>query len=444
MKTAEHTRQPPTSFRLHATGQNIVVSRKTDSLSISVDGVPVYYFDLAGRLLGCYLSNGHHYRRGLDNRLLDKWHEAGLPHGVRRVRRDVGLEGKREIVGDAYSQVRLTLEAIVDEEVDWARQKPSNDHLEGMVSALESAAHKGYDSLEEDGVEFRSIYSPVGILPPDQYMAVVVQATEGCSHNTCTFCDFYHHDGQNTEFSIKTPDEFQEHIRAIKEFLGDSVLTRRSAFIADGNALVIPQSKLLKLMDVLELEFERIPSGLPPGAQRRYRAENPGHVEGYFSFLDGFSALKKSVSDFEELRGRCLKRVYVGLESGDDELLEWLGKPATVQQTVDAVATMKSAGLAVGVIVMIGPGGHFFSEQHTRGTIDAVREMALDSGDLLYLSEFVNHPGLKYEQLALEKGVRDLKNDEMLEQQETIRAALALRGSDGPKIARYDIKEFVY
>ena len=96
------------------------------------------------------------------------------------------------------------------------------------------------------------------------------------------------------------------------------------------------------------------------------------------------------------------------------------------------------------MIVMIGPGGHFFSEQHTRGTIDAVREMALDSGDLLYLSEFVNHPGLKYEQLALEKGVRDLKNDEMLEQQETIRAALALRGSDGPKIARYDIKEFVY
>lgn len=71
-----------------------------------------------------------------------------------------------------------------------------------------------YDRLESDRERFLSVYSPVSILPPDQYLSLVLQATEGCHWNRCTFCDFY----SQTRFQIKSEEEFASHITVCSMF----------------------------------------------------------------------------------------------------------------------------------------------------------------------------------------------------------------------------------
>ena len=72
-----------------------------------------------------------------------------------------------------------------------------------------------------------------------------MQATHGCSHNACTFCTFY----QDIPFRIKSPDEFRSHVAGVLDFFGPALAMRRSIFLADANALVVPMPRLLALLE---------------------------------------------------------------------------------------------------------------------------------------------------------------------------------------------------
>ena len=113
-----------------------------------------------------------------------------------------------------------------------------------MQAALASLTRWDWASLEADRARFQQIYTPVGILPPDQYLALVLQATHGCSHNACTFCTFY----QDIPFRIKTPEQFRQHVAAVLDFFGPALAMRRSIFLADANALVAPMGRLRELL----------------------------------------------------------------------------------------------------------------------------------------------------------------------------------------------------
>jgi len=135
--------------------------------------------------------------------------------------------------------------------------------------------------------------------------------------------------------------------------------------------------------------------------------------------------------------------VYVGLESGHDPLLAFVRKPASRNQAVDTVRTIKDGGVSVGVIVMIGLGGQRFAAGHVSDTIAAVNDMRLGPDDLLFFSDLVEVPGTAYPQLAAAEGVRPLSLDERLEQLRAIREGLVFEGKP-PQFARYDVREFVY
>ncbi len=153
---------------------------------------------------------------------------------------------------------------------------------------------------QADAARYRQVYKPVGILPPDQYMALVLQVTEGCSFNTCTFCTFY----KDRPFRIKPLDEFKAHAEAVRDFLGGGLSLRRTIFLGDANALVTPMPRLLKLVEAVH---------------EVYDVEKMG---GIFAFLDGFSGEKKTSSDYRLLAERGLKRVYLGMESGNPGLAQ--------------------------------------------------------------------------------------------------------------------------
>jgi radical SAM superfamily enzyme YgiQ (UPF0313 family) len=254
-------------------------------------------------------------------------------------------------------------------------------------------------------------------------MAVVLQATEGCSFNTCTFCSFY----KDRPFRIKTPDEFRAHAEAVRDFLGRGLSLRRTLFLGDANAIVVPTERLLRLLDVVH---------------EVYDVERLG---GVYAFLDGFSGEKKTTADYQRLRQRGLKRVYIGLESGSPALLRLLRKPGAPADAVAAVRALKAAGVAVGIIILLGAGGQRYAAEHVRDSIAVLNAMQLDMDDILYFSELFTSEGTPYARDAVEAGLEPLSPADCAAQQAAIEAGLVFTTAQGtPHISRYDIREFIY
>lgn len=395
---------------------SISLSIKSNSLTISIErpeGSSVLSYDLHGRLWTALLRQVS-YRRGLNGKVVAKW----FANGLQRDRRWLSTAECDALLEDSQQIVRDLVQAISNGEAYLSTMlKPSD------IELLNKAAAFMPELAAQDKQHFEEIYKPVGILPPDQYMAVVLQLTEGCAFNTCTFCTFY----RDRPFRIKKPDEFQNHLRAIRNYLGEGLSLRRTIFLGDANALIVPMPQLSVLIEQVH---------------QVYDVEQMG---GIFAFLDGFSGEKKSQADYRLLAGLGLKRVYIGLESGDPDLLRFLRKPGEPSDAVAAVNSMKNAGISVGLIVLLGAGGHRFEQNHIRETIRVLNQMPLDADDLIYFSELIETEGMPYVQTAYAEHLLPLTPNERLRQGKIIEAGLRFSTAGGtPHISRYDIREFVY
>jgi radical SAM superfamily enzyme YgiQ (UPF0313 family) len=161
--------------------------------------------------------------------------------------------------------------------------------------------------------------------------------------------------------------------------------------------------------------------------------------------MDAFDVHRKSASDWLELAQRGLRRVYIGLESGDDDLLRFLRKPGCAADAASAVATLKDAGIAASVIVMTGIGGDRYAAGHVGQTIAALNAMPLAGGDIIYFSPFVEQAGSDYAYISRQSGIRPLTEPETAGQEAAIRAGLRPADPEhAPKCSRYDVREFVY
>jgi len=382
----------PVSIRIRPVAINLLVANPRVG-----NQQPSYSFDLSGRLIGAFVD-GVNYRRALDGRVLAKWPGSG------------GRE-RRWLPADEA-------DALLTHAHDLA------DGVAHVCSDPRLAVLSGWtaERRAEDVAAFRRIYQPVSILPPDQYLALVIQATEGCSYNRCTFCDFY----ENRPFRIKSPGELRTHISDVQAFFGPAIGLRRSLFLADANALVAPMSRVRSWLDVIDEAGVRRPGGI-------------------FSFMDAFDVGRKAVEEWFELAGRGLRRVYIGMESGDDALLQFLRKPGTASDVIEAVRTLKSAGVAVSVIIMTGVGGDRFARTHEVHTIAALNAMPLGKGDIVYFSPFFEQPGSEYGRLATAAGIKALSPGQIRAQEAALLAGIRSHSPAlGTQVSRYDIREFVY
>ncbi|MEI2689658.1 MAG: radical SAM protein [Anaerolineae bacterium] len=391
-------------------GRQASLLLRANAVNLLLDGEqPSFTFDLRGRLHGAF-HEGRNYRRSLDNRVLAKWTATSRGQKQRQRRWLASQEAQALLqrVHDLTTQLASTVAGA-----PWAVQE-----------AAASLARWDWAALEGDRARFQQIYSPVGILPPDQYLALVLQATHGCSHNACTFCTFY----RDVPFRIKTPDQFRQHLADVVDFFGPAIAMRRSIFLADANALVAPMPRLLALLDVQRSVFSAQSSPLP-----------------LFAFIDAFHAERKRVADWQELRARGLARVYIGMESGHDPLLRWLNKPGDAAAVLDAVTTLKAADLQASVILLLGVGGDRYADGHVRDSIALLNAMPLTRGDLIYFSDFVAQADAPYTRLAEAAGIAALPPTALRAQEEALRAGFVARDRQHPpQFARYDIGEFVY
>jgi hypothetical protein len=397
-------------------GRSLTISVKHNCLTLSLaaqDGSNVFSFDYTGRLWTAMLA-GISYRRGLNGKTVAKWaNKRG-----ERERRWLSASETSAVEGQARSAARELLLAIDAHQVHLAAPLPDAGRV-----GLARAAYQSQEDYQQDVRRYHEVYKPVGILPPDQYMAVVLQVTEGCSFNTCTFCDFY----RDRPFRIKQPADFLQHCEAVRDYLAEGLKLRRTIFLGDANALVVPMARLLPLMDIVH---------------QVYDVEALG---GMYAFLDGFSGERKTQTDYAELARRGLKRVYIGMESGNEALLQFLKKPGKSEDVLQSVQAMKAGGVAVGIIVLLGAGGRAYAHKHVEDTIALINRMNLDLDDIIYFSELIESENLAYVKDAYQAALKPLTSQERQAQADAIESRLVFSEAGGtPHISRYDIREFVY
>lgn len=397
-------------------GQRATLRLAADATTLAVGESRVSAWDLRGRPF-VLARERLTWRRALGGELLCK----GLDEGGTRVRGRVGAREGAPVVEAARHEAAQALAALDPADAEGRRRLES-------VWAMDTAA------LERDAAQFARVFGRVGILPPDQYLAAVVQLTEGCSWNACGFCQLY----RGVGFHVRTPAELAGHLAEVKGYFGPALALRRSVFLGAANALCVGTERLLPLLELVVEAFPVAPPDLVGGARRAWLEATPAAVGGLYSFVDAWSGQRRGPNEWRACARLGLRRVYVGLETGDAALLAALGKAGSPLDAVALVRDLRAAGIAAGVIVLLGAGGEAAFESHVRETAAVLTRMRLTSGDLLYLSDLIEPGGLAPSGGSLPPERCDDQRRALLS---------AWRPGDPahpPRVARYDLREFVY
>jgi radical SAM superfamily enzyme YgiQ (UPF0313 family) len=183
-------------------------------------------------------------------------------------------------------------------------------------------------------------YEGTMIRPPSEANSILLQVTLGCSHNKCTFCGTF----RGKRFNIKKDDIIFEDI----EFAREYCKRQDRLFICDGDAMIIPQKRLVKIL-------KRIKDRLP-------------WVTRVGLYANTKSIGMKTDEQLKELYDLGLTLAYMGLESGDDEILKLIQKGADSKKMIKMGKRLKQSGIKLSVTVIVGIGGPEKSIQHARQT----------------------------------------------------------------------------
>lgn len=412
-------------------GEDVCIALKPAIVSVRTGGNTVLTFDREGRLFSASISHCA-YRRGLDNRILVKDRRREAVQELQYLH--LTGQDRQEFLRRVHEKISSLWTALQERSVRfWPGTGPPVQVFREISSALERILSYDPARLEAEGRRFVSILRPPGMLPPDQILAVVLQLAEGCSWNRCSYCTLY----QDRPFRMKEAEDFAAHIREVKAFLGEGLALRRSVFLGDGNAMVLPQDRLLRVLDLINEEFWIAAADPPDPFLPQFT--------GIYAFMDPFSPPTRSPLDFEQLAQRGLRRVYIGVDTGQNGLLKFLGKPGSAEQAWRAICTAKEGGIRVGIIILLGAGGDLFYYSHVQETVNLLNALPLGEGDIIYFSPLVIHPGSAYADRTAETGIRPISPARLEEQREAIVQALRFTNPlRPPRLAPFDIRGFVY
>lgn len=238
--------------------------------------------------------------------------------------------------------------------------------------------------------EARHFDRPEIIRPPSEHRSYYLPLTSGCSNNTCAFCAYY-----GSKLALRSVDETKAEIDALALYLRHGVQVpgmpgivyyiahnwdRRRVFLQDGDALVYP---FPRLMEVLRHLGQAIPE-----------------IERVGTYATPQDILRRSVDELRQLKELKLGVVYMGVESGDEDVLRRIGKGVDYAQMVAAGRRAKEAGITLSVTVILGLGGVEGSERHALETARILTDIDPEYVGALVLTPVPGTPVFK----AVESG----------------------------------------
>jgi len=199
------------------------------------------------------------------------------------------------------------------------------------------------DTSESEGMH----YEGNCIRPPPEADSILLQVTLGCSHNKCAFCGTF----RDKRFRIKDNDLILKDIG----FASKHMKRRDQVFLMDGDALIIPQQRLMWILD-------RIREHLP-------------WVKRVGTYANTKSINLKSPKELSELREIGLGMVYLGVETGDDEIRKKINKGSSAKHCLEMGKKVKNADIALTVTLLLGIAGLEKSIDHAKATGELLSAM---------------------------------------------------------------------
>lgn len=179
--------------------------------------------------------------------------------------------------------------------------------------------------------------------PPSEAESLILPVTDGCSWNRCSFCEMY--TAPQKRFRPRDEAEVMESIKRCGALYGASVAR---VFLADGDAMTLSTRRLAAILEAIRREL--------PGVRRVSSYCLPRNVS------------RKSVAELRDLAALGLSLVYVGAESGDDEVLAKVEKGETFASTREALEKLGEAGIKRSVMILNGLGGAALSRGHAENS----------------------------------------------------------------------------
>lgn len=392
---------------------------KQGAFSLYFGDAPIYHFDLEGRWQRAYLRDRHFIRR------LD-----GAVHEVDRVREGANLVMRRKTLNPADARrVDEEIRVVADELLaDLAqgrgrRLDPPDDKAQPIgeselreflrrVTAWDAPAWQGFEE------RYRRAYNPLAFLPPDCPNAIVLQATCGDRDGRAFAA------GTNLDHGVRTPGEFQAHVRTVAELFGRRLAQTRSAFLAGSDVLRLPGTDVLAYLEILGREL---------------RDDDGPAIDDVHAFLDEF---QDPVIDLETLKAageRRLTRIALGVESGAPEVRRAYGKDWCDADLQAFAADAKAAGIELSVLTLVGAGGRGRRSEHVERTRRLIESLLLTRGDLVFLMDEreLSDPALA------PNGGEALDDAEWRDQLALLRQGLSSLRERGVKVVPYStIKQF--
>jgi radical SAM superfamily enzyme YgiQ (UPF0313 family) len=206
--------------------------------------------------------------------------------------------------------------------------------------------------------------------PPCESGSLIIQATVGCPHNQCEFCGMY----RTKKYRVRPLTEIKEDLEMARRVWREPC----SVFLADGNTIAMRTDDLVQVLDYVREAFPDVSRISCYGGAR---------------FIRG-----RKVEDLRRLAEHGLQIVYMGLESGDDEILRRVRKGATADDYVRAAQKLREAGILLSTYVLAGLGGRELTREHALGSADTLNRM---KPDYVRIRTLVLMPGFPmYDQLT--------------------------------------------
>lgn len=199
--------------------------------------------------------------------------------------------------------------------------------------------------------------------PPSEANSLIIQATIGCPHNRCTFCPLY----KDSTFRIRPVQDIKEDLLAARDYYGQFI---ESIFFADGNTIIMKTGQLLEI-------FEYAHSLFP-------------HLERITVYGSSRYVNKKSAEDLGRLKAAGLQRLHMGMESGDDIVLERIKKGTSSAEIISAGLKLKQAGIELSEYYLVGIGGKERTREHA---LNSAQTLSAFSPDFIRLRTFTPMPG---------------------------------------------------
>jgi len=232
--------------------------------------------------------------------------------------------------------------------------------------------------------------------PPSEARSLILQITLGCSWNKCSFCEMY----TSKQFTARKEEDIFKEIDSFNPYAGQI----RRIFLADGDPLVLSTKRLLNILTKLKNTF--------PKLNRISTYASPSNLA------------RKSDAELRELYEAGLTLLYVGIESGDSQVLESIQKGETFETTIEGLNKSKAAGMNSSVMIINGVGGQELTQQHAINSAKVLNETQPKYASTLVLTA---HKGMKHFQNRYKGNFIELTQQELFTEMRTFVETLDLK-----------------